>query len=284
VTLLVCAAVEWTLMAHGKPTVIYGSNNDLYHFFLQLTYLHSGWGENGNAYNMPSWSVCSEVFVYAVFFVIATKYRRGYPVACFVLFLLGMGTESARFNNPIFNEFMARAMVGFALGSLLYLGVTKLEQAGHDVGLGVASFVALVVVCGMSFVVGYDGWIGKTPFNFTLVVFPLTVVSSLKLPPLAKLLSLRPFTFLGDISYAVYLVHVPVQMLTLSVTQAMHVTLPVNTNPFFYAYTATLIVVGAAAHWGLERPAQRWLRARWKARALLTAPATPPPTSRAAAA
>src|SRR5512140_1466411 len=37
-TLLACAAVEWYLLATGKPQVIY-TNNDLYHFTLNLLYL-----------------------------------------------------------------------------------------------------------------------------------------------------------------------------------------------------------------------------------------------------
>jgi peptidoglycan/LPS O-acetylase OafA/YrhL len=261
-TLLVCAGVEWPLMAAGQPTVIYPHNNDLYHFVLHATYLHSGWFEHGWAYNMPSWSVASEVLVYVIFFVIASRYKKNYPVAIFVLFLVGMGIQAAKLSYPVLNENMARGMVGFSLGSLLYLGMNRLERAGHGLRLGIGCLVALAVVCGLAYWIGFDAFIGGGVITMTLTVFPLAVIASLRVPPLARLLSLRPLTFLGDISYAVYLVHVPLQMVVLSVTQSRHITLPIYTNAFFFEYAAAVVLVATAAHYGLEKPAQRWLRGR----------------------
>jgi peptidoglycan/LPS O-acetylase OafA/YrhL len=95
------------------------------------------------------------------------------------------------------------------------------------------------------------------------------------LHPLAKLLSLRPFTFLGDISYAVYLAHVPLQMISLAVANGYHWTIPTASDEFFAVYVAVLIFAGTLLHYGVERPSRRCLRNPWAAtpRPLLVVPA-----------
>jgi peptidoglycan/LPS O-acetylase OafA/YrhL len=261
-TLAVCAVVEWSLLAAGRPAVIYPNNNDLYHFILHATYLQSGWFDRGWSYNMPSWSVASEAVAYVAFFVLATRYRRNYPLACVGLFLFGMGVQTAKLGYPFLNDNVARATIGFSLGSLLYLAMDYFDRTGRGLRFGLACFAGFIAVCGLAYWVGYDAWIGPGPSTLALVFFPLLIVSSLRVPPLAKLLSARPFMFLGDISYAVYLVHVPMQMIVLAVVQKRHVSLPVTTNGFFFAYAATVIALATATYYGLERPAQRWLRRR----------------------
>jgi hypothetical protein len=50
--LLVCAAIQWTLLVLHKPLVVYDAA-DLYHFVLQLLYLNSVFGKSW-AFNEPS--------------------------------------------------------------------------------------------------------------------------------------------------------------------------------------------------------------------------------------
>jgi len=261
-TLLVCAAVEWPLLAEGKPTVVYEHNNDLYHFFLHLTYLHSGWFEQGWSYNMPSWSVCSEVFVYVLFYAFATRLPKGYGYAGLATMFVGMAVIMMKWSIPLFNYSMARAMVGFFAGSFLYFGMREAERAGKARALGLGALGGFAAIAALAAWIGYDRWITGEPLPHALIVFPLAIVASSMVPPLAKLFSLRPFTFLGDISYAVYLMHVPLQMVTLTIAQRSGIKLPITEPWFLFAYAAVLVVASAAAHYGFERPARSWLRDR----------------------
>jgi peptidoglycan/LPS O-acetylase OafA/YrhL len=258
-TLCTCAGVEWWLAAFHQPPVIYGSN-DLYHFALHLGFLQL-WFEHGLAYNYPSWSVCAEVFVYLLFFLYARHRPKYFAIAAGATVFVGIAVLTS-WSLPLLNRNMARAMVGFFMGALAFEATEKLDRAGRGQALGASCLAALVTILVVANRIGYDGFIGGDPLPYGLILFPLLTVASLRVPPLARLLSLRPLTFLGDISYAVYLAHVPIQMIILAVTRAHRVTIPTSSPGFFWAWIATLVVVGTVIHYGFERPARRWLRAR----------------------
>lgn len=263
-TLLVCAGVEWSQMAQHQPPVIYPLD-DLYHFFLHLTFLQL-WFEHGLAYNYPSWSVCAEVFVYLLFFLYARKRSTVLTAGALLTVFTGIAVLAGA-SLPLLNRNMARALVGFFMGVLAFQGTTRLDRAGRGHAWGASSLAALVTIVVIANRIGYDGWIGSDPTPYGLVLFPLLTVSSLKVPPLSWLLSRRPLTFLGDISYAVYLAHVPLQMIALAWTRAHHVTIPTSSPWFFWVWIATLVTVGTAVHYGFERPARSWLRRRLVERA-----------------
>jgi peptidoglycan/LPS O-acetylase OafA/YrhL len=263
-TLLVCAGVEWSQMAQHLPPVIY-SQDDLYHFFLHLGFLQL-WFEHGLAYNYPSWSVCAEVFVYLLFFLYARKYPKLFTAAAALTIFVGIAVLSGS-SLPLLNRNMSRALVGFFMGALAFQITEKLDRTGRGRTFGACCLAALVTIVVISNRIGYDAWIGSDPVPYGLVLFPLLTVASLKVRPLAWFLSLRPLTFLGDISYAVYLSHVPIQMILLTVTRAHHATIPTSSPWFFWAWIVTLVSVGTAVHHGFERPARKWLRGRLVERA-----------------
>jgi peptidoglycan/LPS O-acetylase OafA/YrhL len=259
VMLLACAAVEWWLMAHHEAPVIYGKD-DLYHFFLHLTFLHL-WFEKGLAYNYPAWSVCAEVFVYLLFFLYARKGTRALTLGGAVTIFVGIAVLT-NLPLPLLNRNMARGLVGFFVGVLAFQGTEWLERLGVAARAGYACLLTLVGFGVLANLIGYASWIGDDPLPYGLVLFPLLTVASLKVPPLVRLLSLRPLTFLGDISYAVYLSHVPIQMVALAVARERKLTIPTSSAGFYGLWLATLLVVGTVVHHGLERPARRWLRER----------------------
>jgi peptidoglycan/LPS O-acetylase OafA/YrhL len=259
--LCVCAAVEWTLAARHQPPVIYAGNNDLYHFTLQLTYLHTFF-ERGWSFNEPSWCVSGEVLVYLLFFIYARRYRTQYVAIALTMIFVGMATQQPSWTLPILNSQLGRALVGFFFGSLGFLAMRELDRRGHGVRFGWACLAALAAICLLASLIGYQEFVGTTPLPYVLTVFPLVIFASLRVPPLARLLSLRPLTFLGDVSYAVYLIHVPLQMIFLAVTRARHIGVPTESPWLLAAFAVVLVSTATATHYGFERPVRRWLRAR----------------------
>ncbi|HET6151060.1 MAG TPA: acyltransferase [Polyangia bacterium] len=265
-TLLVCAAIQWSRLIRHQPTIIYGSNNDLYHFFLQLTYLHV-WFEAGWSYNEPSWSVCGEVFVYMLFFVFAARRPKSYVLWAILTVFIGIAVQT-KWVLALPTGNMGRAMVGFFAGSLLWLGLRRADPRGLGRILGWACLTALVAIVVLTNLIGYDAWIGARPLVHSLAIFPLVLVAALRVPILARVLALRPLTFLGDISYAVYLCHVPTQMIALMILDARHLTVPTEQPWVLGVYALVLLAVATAVHYGLEIPARRWLRNKSVGRAM----------------
>jgi peptidoglycan/LPS O-acetylase OafA/YrhL len=120
------------------------------------------------------------------------------------------------------------------------------------------------VICTLANLIGYDAWIGPNPPVNCLAVFPPLIFAALRVKPLARLLSLRPLTFLGDISYSIYLVHVPLQMAILALSRAFGIKLLITKPGWLLTYA--LIVVGTATvtRYAIEIPASRWIRRRYR--------------------
>jgi peptidoglycan/LPS O-acetylase OafA/YrhL len=260
--LLVCAVVQWTLMARNEPPAIYTSN-DAYNFAVQLTYLGTLF-EHGWSFNQPSWSVSAEVIVYGLFYLFARRFRASYLVVAVLATAAGIGMQQSSWMLPILNINVGRAVLGFFLGSSGYLLMRALDRRGWGTRFGWACLGAFVVLCVAASFIGYDRLIGKAPLPNVLTVFPLILFASLRVPPLARVLSLRVFGFLGDISYAVYLIHVPIQSLILAISRAYKLVLPTESPWMLFGWVVLLVAAGAAVHYGFERPTRRWLRAQAK--------------------
>ncbi len=260
VTLVVCAAVEWSQLWQHQGPVIY-EHTDLYSFFLQAVYLHVVFGP-GWAYNAPTWSVGAEILAYLTFFLFASRYRRSYVGLCVATVAFGIGIQSGVV-VPFINGSLARGLVGFYFGSLGYLGLRAVERLGYRALFGwtCLALFALVVFLAQRF--GYDAWIGASPAANCLALFPPLVFASLSVAPLARLLSLRPFVFLGEISYGIYLVHVPLQMIVLAVARAHHLAIPTNQPLWLAGYGAGVVATATAVRYLIEKPAMRWMRRRF---------------------
>jgi len=143
-------------------------------------------------------------------------------------------------------------------------------------GLLVASVVACAVGTGVR--TGSERWVFSNIyplfaefFTTTLFVVFLMALSSPRVKDslVAKFLSSRPLTYLGDISYALYCTHWPVLVWSAWSVAAKGVSkdaVPVQTDPlgwFFFPTWAIVVllpvalVVAAIAHHILERPARK---------------------------
>jgi peptidoglycan/LPS O-acetylase OafA/YrhL len=264
-SLVLCAAVQWRLMVIKSPPLIYPTN-DAYHFVLNLFFLQNGTAEEGYSFNGASWSIATEVFAYVAFFTITYRYGRQYVVAAAGAVIVALCVYKARLSLPFANETMARTMIGFFVGSLLFLAIRRAEAAGYARRLGVVALVVLGAIVVLANVAGYDAFVGGTGFRTAvphlLTIFPLVIVSALHVPPLARAMSVRPLTFLGDISYSVYLLHVPLQMVIISVLRARGVAIPTEDPRFLLGFLGALLLIASLTHRFFEVPARSWLRRR----------------------
>lgn len=290
----------------------YGEGQWLTRFAWQALALHAWHPDLRMAYgnNAPGWSISVEFFLYACFPIIVLALR---PIArnwkaivavalglialsftlatLFQLLRPGLGPndpESAHrwiYRNP------GTRLIDFALGMLAALLLRELlirwgrRPARRDTWLApMLTWLPIAVT------VGLMTWTLRTryyaSFDAMWIVPSLALLIGLGYyhrSSLSRLLSRRSLVFLGEVSFAFYLVHRPIQNLFRTETF-------VDDSPVLFTLKTLGIVlvvtaVAAACHFVIERPAQRWinrlLKVRTRPSAAPSVPAqrTPQPVS-----
>ncbi len=158
------------------------------------------------------------VMLFAVF-----KLRRGMAAALVALtalsFLLCVWLTG--FSQPSAFFLLPARMWEFGLGALVAFALLRRDRILPDRVAAVAGWVGLAAIIGSGVLFSaatlYPGYAVAVPVAGTAL---LIAAGPVPWSPVA-LLSLRPITWIGDISYSLYLVHWPVLMLPLAATAYM---------------------------------------------------------------
>jgi peptidoglycan/LPS O-acetylase OafA/YrhL len=245
VTLLIVAALQQISLRAQATYQIY-SQNDIFHFILNLFFIQS-WGfENGRSFNAPSWSVSTEMIVYLIFFYTLRFVKRVKLVGAISLFLIFSSelTSLVNLNNLIF---FRECLAYFFLGvSLYYLSDIKLKIL-RDLGV----FISLLLIL----------W-GSTESQDS---HPLLVGALVALFAFFDLTTFtrffRPLRRLGELSYSIFLWHVPLQIALLLILDMFSIDLTIAYNHFFFlSFVLLTYFVGYLSYRYIEQPAQRYLR------------------------
>jgi peptidoglycan/LPS O-acetylase OafA/YrhL len=274
-TLLIVSAGQWWFLSHTGSYFVY-ENNDTYHFGLNLLFANS-WGvENGYSFNAPSWSVSVEVMLYGVFFLILS---RGVPRPATVLLIALSGLAIQEVHNGIGDGIYA-----FFMGGLMYMAYAWIMDHGLaprlaipllaiSAGLWAVSLLELVspyLVPALIrlFPIGTSNWGGavlifKEAF-FTGLVLPSTILSLAVVEAAHGPLG-RRVAWLGDVSYASYLIHFPLQLAFAAVVISFGFDRDLFFQPFtLIAFFSLLLGLSAISHRWFELPVRELLRRRFK--------------------
>lgn len=225
-----------------------------------LLMLHA-WGFAGEAgWNHPSWSISAEWFAYLAFplFALAAWPLRKRPWAATAgaaVFLMGLYAAFERLagfplTEATFRWGALRIVPCFAYGCALYLVYRRapLPRAG------LLAFSAAVVMIASASVLAWDA---VTVLAAGLLILALASIPNGK----AGWLGSRPAVYLGEISYAVYMVCAPWQILAVNLaaraTGAEDKRLQLL---IWLGIILGLIAAAAATYHLIERPARKALR------------------------
>ncbi len=264
-TFLFVAAVQFYRTNQGLDSFVY-SSNDLQHFFLNLAFLQQGIINTEYSYNGPAWSLTVEELSYLAFFVSVFFFATRYRLAFAGLLLLGTVINLAVWDTHVFNLNISRGLVGFFTGCMAYQLHRKAFTQNRS------RLLAAVVTPLLIGVVSYYVWFGYPSSGRmlllvnSLVIFPALVLTVLNLPMLARLFSLRPVAYLGEISYSIYMIHFPVQLVLATLDQVYFLGFSRGSVQFFLLYGALTFALSVASYHLFERRVQAAIRSAWARR------------------
>lgn len=262
-TLLLVAGVQYYRLFAGKG--YYDCQyNDLYHFLLNIFFLQAGFFNDSFSFNHPSWSLSCEVAAYFIFFYTLKKAKK--PAVLFLIYLFtGISILQMRLNYPLFNPQIARMLMAFFAGCLLfYLNdyISRLSDKTRRIILASVMLYSVLVVA-LILKAGYSAVFGHWDRVMPLVVYPLFILLLLNVTLIGRFFSLRPFTFLGDLSYSIYLLHFPVQLLMYTFLPMAGVQLDYTRGSSLLIYAALTTSLAAVSHFLFEKPVQRIIREKY---------------------
>jgi peptidoglycan/LPS O-acetylase OafA/YrhL len=249
--LLVAALAAWYRARQGVDYVY--QYNDWPHFVLQL-FMASDWpGRSEWSFNGPIWSISIEVLVYALFYALSrlglTRWQHvaGLIGACGLIYALKLTP------HPI-----VLCVFFFYLGALTHLA--------HEALLRQPRLVQRLLLAAGLVAVGAGAWlvaIGKLKAMFYVALLApvmLLILLDAVRPRSPRLV--HAINALGNTTYASYLLHFPLQLLTANLVSSLGWHLPLQHPAFLLGYLVLTFGLAAIVYRVLEMPAQTWLRQR----------------------
>ncbi|MFJ4157060.1 acyltransferase family protein [Pseudomonas sp. NPDC089752] len=249
VTFGLVGALQAMYLAKHSSYFVYPFN-DGYHALLNLL-LAPAWGfEKGWSFNAPVWSVSVEVLLYASFFIICLAGRWRWLLAAAAF---GLGLMLYPNGHKV-----GSGLLCFYLGGIAYalLAVSR-AKLGSSIALGISCAIALAAWFWQLQVAEAVNsyWVMCLCFPATLAML---AAAGLHWPGL-----LSSTGWVGDISYSSYLLHFPLQVVFAMAMDGLGFAREIFYQPWvMLVFFALLVPLSLASHRLLERPAQRYLRAK----------------------
>ena len=253
-TLIFMAALQYVYFSQVGAYFIY-PYNDLYHFVLQLG-LASNWGlQAGDSFNGPIWSISIEVLVYALFFL-SLRYISCRPIFIGMVALAAAAVQLLKVSeHPVFPCIMY-----FYVGCLTAIVYRRAHRPGA-VKAGVTAG-AVVLVLALMILQHYIEIKAKT---FLVLFAPALIYLCVLYVPETRWTN-RLLVPAGNMTYASYLLHVPIQIAVVVLCNYTGLTVPFYETWFLVSFLVVTLALSHVTYENFEMPAQKLLRRTLKAR------------------
>ena len=209
--------------------------NDIYHFFLNLFFI-SGWGfENADSFNAPIWSVSIELIVYVLFFIsiiYLNKYKIKFILLIYLLFFIIDKSDLCDYRGESARFWHLFAALNYILdcGRLFFSGILVFfiyEKVNKKLYLLLLSVILILFSFAGNFKI----------FLFCPSVLLLFVALEIFIHEKFK----KIFEFFGNTTYAMYLLHIPVQILIITIFGHFNIFNDIFISGYFFVFYIMLM-------------------------------------------
>jgi peptidoglycan/LPS O-acetylase OafA/YrhL len=221
--------------------------NDFYHFILNLFFI-SGWGfEQGLSFNGPVWSVSVEIIIYFLFFLTLIK-SKSFLVLKSVLIVLFFVLVKKLTNYGYLDGLNINVIncgILFFEGVLIYFINNKYNN----------KYLSCLIGLSLLFFSFYG--------NFKLFIFlPSVLLISLCFEIFLNDNLKKLFNFLGNLTYGLYLWHLPVQLFLILSIKYNNINFNIINNEFFFlSYIALVFSISTISYYFFEKKLRILIRA-----------------------
>ena len=263
-TLILVLIIQFFYNQSYSEHFIY-KNNDLENFIAHFLLIQE-WGLIGEtaSYNGPSWSISVELFLYIIFFLISIFFIKNiFQSLITIIFSLLIYF----FLQPVLNNLILGLLL-FYIGGFTFFFYTYLKKFYKKKFFILVLIIIDIIVFGrflnesfLNFQNSIEFLIGNKLFILLFFIkFPLIIINLSILQLYKKNLG-KNIKLLGDISYTIYLVHFPIQLLFALVIKKMLI-IDFNSPFFFLIYISAVFLASILIYKFFELPLKDYLRGK----------------------
>jgi peptidoglycan/LPS O-acetylase OafA/YrhL len=218
--------------------------NDFFHFILQIFFI-SAWGfELGHSFNAPIWSVSIEFAIYFIFFLLIrniNKYKFNFLIFLIIFLLL---IKKSTNSNNLFLECAQLFFSGVFIYLLFLIPISRLFLSAFALVLLLLSFIG----------------------NFKIFIFcPSLLLLFLTIEPyVEKFFFKNLFKILGSLTYSIYLLHFPLQLLVILIFNIFLFSSNIFMSKyFFFTFFFVLLVISYFSYKFFEYPLNKFIKLKF---------------------
>ena len=261
-TLIVVFGIQMFRLLNDLPSFPLSYSKSISSFLLNIPMLQNGWLTTAFSFNGPAWSISIEIMMYLLFFAVFFKTRKtkNYILYCLLLIYLGIIITRSEVNEAFFNSQVARGLIGFFVGCLTgeiyeYCKKNKKQDTVFTSFCGISIPFLIIILAILP--------IKNFAFIYTFALFPAILFVVLRIKILSTFFSIKPLTYLGNLSYGIYLLCYPAQLAVKTLDEYCHLGINYSNKIFFIGFCLSVIIIAHFIYYYYEKPIQKFIRGKY---------------------